>query len=305
MASELMGGADMAAFLDRIAGLDGAAGEPRLKQILRRIVGDLFATIDDFDVGEDEFWSALAFLAEAAPELGLIAPGLGFERFLDMRMDLAERKAGLAGGTPRTIEGPLYVAGAPLSQGEARLDDGAEAGDVLIMHGQVRGLDGAPLAGAIVDVWHANGLGRYSHFDPSQSAFNLRRRIAADADGRYRFRTIVPAGYAVPPGGATERLLAAVGRHGRRPAHIHFFVSAPGHAHLTTQINVAGDPLVNDDFAHATRDELITEAVRRDDEAALAAQGLNAPFFEITFDFVLAEANGAREQASSRARAAA
>ena len=42
-------------------------------------------------------------------------------------LDEAEEKAGLSGGTPRTIEGPLYVYGAPESTGFARMDDGAES----------------------------------------------------------------------------------------------------------------------------------------------------------------------------------
>jgi catechol 1,2-dioxygenase len=302
MASQLVNGDEIQGFLDRIAGLDNAGGGDRAKRILRRVVGDLFATIDEFDVSEDEFWAALNFLAAGAPELGLWAAGLGFERFLDIRMDIADQKAGLAAGTPRTIEGPLYVAGAPLSQGFARLDDGSEPGEAVVMHGQVRDTAGAPVPGAVVDVWHANRLGAYSHFDPSQGPYNLRRRIATDGEGRYKFRTTLPSGYSVPPGGTTDRLLQAVGRHGNRPAHIHFFVSAPGHVHLTTQINIAGDPYTHDDFAYATRDELITDAVRRDDPAALAEAGLNAPFLDIAFDFTLAPARGAREQPSARAR---
>jgi hypothetical protein len=78
---------------------------------------------------------------------------------LDLRLDEAERRAGLNGGTPRTIQGPLYVAGAPIAKGEARLDDGTEDGEVLFMEGQVRDIAGKPVGGAIVDVWHANTMG--------------------------------------------------------------------------------------------------------------------------------------------------
>ncbi len=303
MASELVNSPAIQDFLDRVAGLDNAVGDTRAKQILRRIVGDLFATIDAFDVSDDEFWAALNFLAEGAPELGLWAPGLGFERFLDIRADLADKKAGAAVGTPRTIEGPLYVAGAPLSDGQARLDDGSEEGETLVMHGRVLDIRGAPIAGAIVDVWHADRLGNYSYFDKSQAAYNLRRRIRTDAEGRYKFTSILPSGYSVPPAGTTDRLLKAIGRHGNRPAHIHFFVSAPGCRYLTTQINIADDPFVHDDFAYATRDELITEAVRRADPEAIRAEGLKAPFSEIAFDFVLSPAQSAEdEHPSSRPR---
>ena len=41
------------------------------------------------------------------------------EGALDLLQDAKDAEAGLTGGTPRTIEGPLYVAGAPLAQGEA------------------------------------------------------------------------------------------------------------------------------------------------------------------------------------------
>jgi catechol 1,2-dioxygenase len=206
--------------LRKISGLDNGNGDARLKRIVHRVVSDLFRTIEEFDVQPDEFWSAMSYLTSLgeANETGLLVPGLGLEIFLDMRLDEAERKAGIDGGTPRTIEGPLYVAGAPLSKGEARLDDGSEAGEALFMHGQVRDVNGVLVAGAIVDVWHANPLGGYSFFDPSQPKYNLRRRIETDAGGRYRFRSILPAGYACPAEGPTQQLLDHLGRHGRRPA---------------------------------------------------------------------------------------
>ena len=275
--------------LMKASGLDHDGGNPRLKRIVHRVVGDLFRTIEEFDVQPDEFWAAMGYLTRLGQsgEVGLLAPGLGLETFLDMRLDQAEQQAGIEGGTPRTIEGPLYVAGAPLVKGEARLDDGSEQGEVLFMDGQVRDPDGKPIAGAIVDVWHANTLGGYSFFDPAQPKYNLRRRIETNAEGRYRFRTLLPSGYACPPGGPTQELLDQLGRHGHRPAHIHFFVSAPGHRKLTTQINIDGDEYLHDDFAFATRDGLIPEVRRVTDAATVREMGLNAPYAEITFDFVL------------------
>jgi catechol 1,2-dioxygenase len=272
-----------------VSGLDQDGGNLRVKRIVHRVLGDLFRTIEEFDVQPDEFWAAMSYLTRLGQsgEVGLLVPGLGLERLLDVRLDQAEQKAGIEGGTPRTIEGPLYIAGAPLSIGEARLDDGSEQGEVLFMDGQVRGVDGKPIAGAIVDVWHANTLGGYSFFDPAQPKYNLRRRIATNAEGRYRFRTLMPSGYACPPEGPTQQLLDQLGRHGRRPAHIHFFVTAPGHRKLTTQINIDGDEYLHDDFAFATRDGLIPTVRRVADAADVREKGLNAPYAEITFDFVL------------------
>ena len=289
MTDSLMETKDVKDLLMKVSGLDNPTGDVRLKRIVHRVTADLFRTIEDFDVQPDEFWTAVGCLTLLGQtnETGLLAPGLGFETFLDMRMDEAERRAGLDGGTPRTIEGPLYIPGAPLSKHEARLDDGSEQGEVLFMDGQVRDVEGQPLAGAIVDVWHANTLGGYSHFDPAQPKFNLRRRIETDAEGRYRFRSLLPAGYGCPPDGVTQTLLTKLGRHGQRPAHIHFFISAPGYRKLTTQINIDGDEYLHNDFAFATRDGLIPPVRRIDDAASVHARGLNAPFAEITFDFVM------------------
>jgi catechol 1,2-dioxygenase len=287
--SDLLETREVQNLLTKVSGLGNDKGDARVKRIVHRVVSDLFKTIEEFDVQANEFWSAMSYLTELgqASEVGLLVPGLGLETFLDLRTDQAERKAGIEGGTPRTIEGPLYVAGAPLSKGEARLDDGSEEGEVLFMNGQVRDANGKPVAGAVVDVWHANPLGGYSFFDPSQPKYNLRRRIETDAEGRYRFRTVLPSGYACPPEGPTQKLLDRLGRHGRRPAHIHFFVTAPGYRKLTTQINIDGDEYLHDDFAFATRDGLIPEVHRFSDPEEERARGLNAPFAEITFDFVL------------------
>ena len=303
---------DIQDFLKVLSGLDQKDGNPRVKQIVHRVVSDLFKTIDDLDVTPDEYWTAIAWVNEigASGQAGLISPGLGLDHFIDERLDAIDEALGIKNETPRTIEGPLYVAGAPECQGFARLDDGRDTdGQTLIMHGTVYGTDGKPSAGAKVEVWHCDTRGFYSHFDPTgtQAPFNMRRTIITDEHGRYKFQSIVPHGYGVPPGSPTEKLLSALGRHGQRPAHIHFFVSADGHRKLTTQINIAGDPLINDDFAYATRDGLVPDVIERIDEASIKANGLDGPFAEIVFDIKLtALVDGVDNQVNAlRPRAAA
>jgi len=176
------------------------------------------------------------------------------------------------------------------------------------MHGTVFGTDGKPVSNASVEVWHANTKGFYSHFDPTgeQKAFNMRRTIMTDAQGRYKFQSILPVGYGCPPDGPTQALLNQLGRHGNRPAHIHFFVTADGHRKLTTQINIDGDPLVNDDFAYATRDGLVPPVIEHEDEASIKEHGLSGPFCEIKFDMTLSPlVNGADNQIVERPRLAA
>ena len=120
--------------------------------------------------------------------------------------------------------------------------------------------------------------------------------MKTDAEGRYAVRSIVPSGYGCPPDGPTQALLDRLGRHGNRPAHIHFFISAPGHKHLTTQINLNGDQYLWDDFAFATRDELIADPVEVTDPQISARRDLPHPHTEIAFDFVLAPAAQPQEE---------
>ncbi|PMR69555.1 catechol 1,2-dioxygenase [Halomonas heilongjiangensis] len=277
-------------FLKTVAGLDQVGGSERAKQIVHRLLSDLYRLIDDFDVTPEEFWSAVSLMNELGKEtqFGLLSPGLGFDHYLDMRLDAADAEAQRTGGTPRTIEGPLYVAGAPEAEGHARMDDGSDtASEVMWLTGQVRDTQGNPIPGAQVEIWHADAKGGYSFFDPTQSEYHLRRTILADADGRYSARSIIPSGYGVPKGSPTDQVLAALGRHGQRPAHIHFFISAPGHRHLTTQINLGGDPYTWDDFAFATREELVVNGRRIEDPAEADRRGLEGPFTEVVFDVEL------------------
>lgn len=295
-------------FIRLASGLEQPDGNPRVKQLIYRILSDLFKTIDDLDVTSDEYWQGVAYLNQlgTSQEAALLSPGLGLDRFLDMRMDAIDAALGVENGTPRTIEGPLYVAGAPVEQGFARLDDGSDPdGQVLLMEGIIYDADGNPIPNAQVEVWHANTKGFYSHFDPTgeQVPFNMRRTIMTDAEGRYRFQSIMPKGYGCPPEGPTQQLLNQLGRHGNRPAHIHFFITADGHRKLTTQLNMANDPFVYDDFAFATREGLVVPVIEHNDEAAYTAKGFNEPLLEMKFDFKLSKlVDGVDNQVVDRPR---
>ncbi|MCR1768107.1 Catechol 1,2-dioxygenase 1 [Burkholderia glumae] len=288
---------------------DDGGGDARLKRIVHRLLGDLFRAIDELDITPDEVWAGIHYLNKLGQdsEAALLAAGLGLEKYLDIRMDAEDREAGITGGTPRTIEGPLYVAGAPVQDGVAKIDlDADEDAGPLVIHGTIKGPDGKPVAGAVIECWHANSKGFYSHFDPTgaQTPFNLRGAVRTGADGRYEFRTLMPVGYGCPPHGATQQLLNGLGRHGNRPAHVHFFVTSEAHRKLTTQFNIEGDPLIWDDFAYATRESLIPHVVEKTGGAAL---GLKADAYRaIEFDIVLtARVAGRDNQIVQRPRASA
>jgi catechol 1,2-dioxygenase len=295
--------------LKAAANLGSQDGNARAKQIVSRLLGDLFKAIDDLDMTPDEIWAGVHYFNKLGQdgEAALLAAGLGLEKYLDIRMDAEDKAAEITGGTPRTIEGPLYVAGAPVRDGVSKIDvNPDEDAGPLVIRGTVTGPDGKPVAGAVVECWHANSKGFYSHFDPTgaQSEFNLRGAVSTDGDGKYEFHTLMPVGYGCPPHGATQQLLNVLARHGNRPAHVHFFVTTDKYRKLTTQINIEGDPLIWDDFAYATREDLIPHVVEKTGGTAL---GMKADTYkEIEFNIELTPmVQGKDNQVVNRLRASA
>jgi catechol 1,2-dioxygenase len=184
-------------------------------------------------------------------------------------------------GSKGTIEGPYYVSGSPRLPAEATLPmrDGEE-GTPLLFQGQVTSVDGAPLAGAAIEVWHADNDGFYSQFAPGLPEWNLRGHVTADGQGNFRIRTIEPAPYQIPTDGSCGRLIAAAGWHAWRPAHLHLKVSAPGHQLITTQLYFRGGSHVEDDIAQAVKPELILAPTPVVDGTGN----------EVTYDFLLDKA---------------
>ncbi|MET9565171.1 catechol 1,2-dioxygenase [Streptomyces tauricus] len=184
-------------------------------------------------------------------------------------------------GSKGTIEGPYYVPGAPRLPAEATLPmrDGEE-GTPLLFRGQVRSVHGTPLAGATIEMWHADNGGFYSQFAPELPKWNLRGTVVADDQGNFRIHTIQPAPYQIPTDGSCGKLINAAGWHAWRPAHLHLKVSATGHQLITTQLYFNGGKYVSDDIASAVKPELILDPVP-------VADGDGR---EVTYDFALDKA---------------
>ncbi|MBY0371567.1 hypothetical protein K2X33_12840 [bacterium] len=128
------------------------------------------------------------------------------------------------------------------------LPGGASAkGQVLDLTGQVTNAQCRPIAGALVEIWQAAASGKYNHSQdpnplPADPNFQYWGRTRTDANGNYRFRSIIPGHYPLDP-----RLtgIEPTGPGQYRPPHIHFKVHAPGFQSLTTQMYF--DPKSYDD----------------------------------------------------------
>jgi protocatechuate 3,4-dioxygenase, beta subunit len=136
----------------------------------------------------------------------------------------------VARATPSQTEGPYYPVSLPADTDADLLRQGDTTyaqGQACWLDGQVLDAGGAPLAGALVEIWQCDAAGHYRHpgdGDRADPAFQAFGRVQADAQGRYRFRTIRPVAYS-----------------GRTP-HIHVKVKLGQRTLLTTQLYVADDP---------------------------------------------------------------
>jgi catechol 1,2-dioxygenase len=163
-------------------------------------------------------------------------------------------------GSKGTIEGPYYLADAPEHAWDGTISMREnEPGTPLLFSGQVRAVDGTPLAGARIEIWHADDLGFYSQFAPGLPEWNLRGTFIADGEGRFALNTVRPAPYQIPTEGACGVLIEAAGWHAWRPAHVHLKVSAPGYELITTQLYFPGDLHNEDDIASAVKPELLLD----------------------------------------------
>lgn len=135
--------------------------------------------------------------------------------------------------TPAQMQGPYYPRAIPADADADLVRVAGQAaparGQPLLLTGVVRSTDGAAIPGAEVEIWQADHAGIYLHPEDARiaardPAFQGFGRTAADAGGRYAFRTIRPGVY---PG---------------RTPHIHLRARAARGPVLTSQIYFPDEP---------------------------------------------------------------
>jgi len=218
----------------------------------------------------------------ARHEYILLADVLGLTMVVDTVV------AGIPDGALETsVLGPFYRAGAPWEADGASISRGADDGDPARIHGRVLDTSGAPVGGAVLDVWGTNRNGLYENVDPSQPDYNLRGRFRSAADGGYDLWTAKPVSYPIPSDGPVGELLAVTDRHNMRPAHFHVIASADGHRTIVTELFTDDDPYLHSDAVFGVKPSLVVHYDRIDTPAALKAAGRTEPYWDLEYDFIL------------------
>ncbi len=140
-------------------------------------------------------------------------------------------------------------------------------GQLIHLRTRVVDEDGAPVPGAVVEVWHCNAAGKYIHPNdtndaPADPNFYGAARLVAGDSGLIELRTIKPAAYPVPDTAGWWR-----------PPHVHFSVwGRVWLSRLVTQMFFPGEPLNDaDPILNAIRDpEARSRCIAR---LALTAKG--------------------------------
>lgn len=275
------------------------ARDPRLRQIMTALVKHAHAFVREIEPTHGEWLAAMEYLAatgqksdDKRKEFILLSDVLAISMLTVM---INGRKP--TGATPDTVLGPFHIDHSPLMKHDENMAEGI-GGEPMYISGTVRGLDGGPLAGALLDIWQADGDGAYESQIPDAQA-RLRALQYTDADGHYGFWTIAPKGYAIPMDGPVGALIDKTDISYFRPAHIHFLVSAPGHLPVVTHLFRQGAEFIDTDVVFGTRQELIVPFIRHDIGIAPDGKMSQTPYYTIDYEFVLV-----RDQAGQYAQPA-
>ncbi|MFF4211960.1 intradiol ring-cleavage dioxygenase [Streptomyces sp. NPDC001796] len=270
----------------------GATADPRLRELLTGLIRHLHAFVRETRLTQEEWEQAVGFLTatgqactDTRQEFVLLSDVLGVSMLVET---LNGHRA--PGATESTVLGPFHMTESPVRE----LGDDIDlvgSGEPCVVSGRVLSEDGTPLPGAVLDVWQADADGHYDVQQPDlRPAGNGRGLFTADTEGRFWFRTCVPAPYPIPTDGPVGALLRASGRHPYRPAHIHFIATADGHTPVTTHIFVAGSDYLDSDAVFAVKKSLVQDFTLTDDPFQAGEFGVPNPFRQARFDLVLERA---------------
>lgn len=267
----------------------GKNANPRAKEVMDSLMAHLHAWFDEVKVTPEEFLMGCNALAKAGRmcddkrnEFILLGDIMGLETLADTMAYEEARKQASAGKvegkggqatkslpTSSAILGPFFRENAPeyamghdIVQDRSTRNHEGKQGESTFMFGTLTDVDGKPIEGATIDVWHDAINGLYEQQDPNQPEYNCRGKFTTGADGKYSYKCLKPVAYPIPYDSTSGDLLKLLDRSPMRPSHIHLFIRAKGFQPLITQIFDRSCPYLQNDSVFATKDDLVVDFVK-------------------------------------------
>jgi hydroxyquinol 1,2-dioxygenase len=266
------------------------AKNPRLAKIMPAFIKHLHAFAREVELTPEEWMAGIQWLTavgqisdEKRMETILASDVFGLSMLVVMMNARTP-----TGATPNTVLGPFHIDGSPEMGKDADMSEGME-GEKLYVSGVVRGLDGKPIANAVLDVWQADQDGSYEAQIPGAHE-RLRAIFRSDQEGRYGLWTIAPKGYAIPMDGPVGKLIEQTDISYYRPSHFHAMVLAPGYQPLVTHLFREGAPYLENDVVFGVRKPLITPFRKHEPGTGPGGRTFDEPWYTADYDFVLAPA---------------
>ncbi|HEX5777778.1 MAG TPA: dioxygenase [Xanthobacteraceae bacterium] len=261
--------------------------DPRLRELTAALVRHLHDFAREVKLTEDEFRQACAYVASLGQhtndthnEVVLMSGSLGFSTLVCL---LNNGNNGQT-ETAANLLGPFWRMNSPHTENGGSIVRSPTPGPAMFVNARVIDQHDRPIEGAEIDVWHSSPEGLYEQQDEKQAHMNLRGKFMTDADGRFSFRSILPAGYPIPINGPVGDLIRAQGRHNYRPAHLHFLIFKQGFKTLISQVYVKGDPHLETDVQFGVTRALVGNYVRHENEPA-PAPDVEGPWYSLDYTF--------------------
>lgn len=277
-----------AALTDIVVGAMSGATDARLREVTAAFVRHMHAFAREVRLTEAEFELGVDILNRIGQTSGdTHNEGILFSDVIGFSTLVCLMNNGQAGATETAsaLLGPFWRMHSPATGNGGSIIRSPTPGPALFATCRVTDPSGRALAGVEVDVWQASPVGLYENQDDTQADMNLRGKFLTDADGRFAFRSVKPAGYRVPTHGPVGEMLRAQNRHPYRPAHLHVLAFKPGYKTLITQVFVDDAEHLDTDVVFGVTRTLIGDF--RKGEGAPPAADVEGEWYTLDYAFVM------------------
>lgn len=242
-----------------LAAMDPAApgADPELQRKAAIVLKHMHAMVEELRPTDKDLYAAMQWLN-----------GVGADNDFIMLCDvmgLTMRSIDLTHGRPNAtasnVEGPFPKDDVPFYGNPVEFAPEGESGQRVELRGKVvRSDTGAPVGGALFEIWQTNGHGKYENEDDAQPENNFRGKFRTADDGSYVIHTVVPGPYEIGSlHSSVGRVMTRLGRGRRRAAHLHYKVSHEGLRTLISQFYFVGHDSNPGDCIFSARPENMVE----------------------------------------------